>query len=494
MRGAAGDGRPAPGRRVTGWVPVLCSLAAFLLAGACLGPGLPDPREMTFPELRISPPLPERVVWENGTVMHLLPDREVPLVDVQILIRTGAVLEPEDKVGLAGLTGRVLRTGGSLRRSGPSLSETLEGMGAVLETSIGWESGRASLSVLSGDVEEGIELLAELLRYPRFEAEEVERAKNRKVESIRRRSDDPDTVAFLEFRKAVYGDDPRGRKATVEGVASIAREDLVAFHRRYFHPDRIIVGVSGDFETEEFIALWDRYFGDWSPVGRPAEPFPVPRLSPPPVVRMVRKGFPQSTILLGHLAPSSHSPDFFAFTLLNYVLGGAGFNSRLMGEIRSNRGLAYSVGSWYRGDVGYGVFIAYCKAGPENTVAAARLMREIIEEMREKGVTAEELRWAKDAIVNKLVFAIDSTAEVVSRKISYEYDGLPADFLETYPERIGAVGREEVLRLARQVLRPLQAPMVVVGGGPNLGEDLAEFGTVVEVPLEDPLPAGEAGP
>jgi zinc protease len=367
-------------------------------------------------------------------------------------------------------------------------------MGAVLETSIGWESGRVSLSVLSDDVEKGIELLADLLRHPRFEAGEVEKAKNRKIESIRRRGDDPDTVAFLEFRAAVYGDDPRGRKSTVEGVSSVSRDDLVAFHRRNFHPDRLIVGVSGDFEAEEFIALWDSHFGDWPAVGSPADPLPVPRFSPPPEVRLLRKGFPQSTILLGHLAPSADSPDFFAFTLLNYILGGAGFNSRLTGEIRSNRGLAYSVGSWYRGDIGYGVFVAHCKTAPENTAEAVRLMREIIGEVSEEGVTAEELRWAKDAIINKLVFAIDSTAEVVSRKVAYEYDGLPADFLETYPERIEAVGREEILRLAQRVLRPRQAPMVVVGDGPNLAEDLAEFGAVVEVPREDLVPAGADGP
>jgi predicted Zn-dependent peptidase len=449
---------------------------------------------MTFPALRLSPPAPERVVRDNGTVIHLLPDREVPLVDIQVLIRAGSVMDPRDKVGLAGLTGGVLRTGGSRRHSGSSLSETLEGMGAVLESSVGWESGRASLSVLSGDVEKGVELLAELLRYPRFEAEEVEKAKNRKIESIRRRGDDPDTLALLEFRNAVYGDDPRGRRSTVEGVSSISRDDLVAFHRRYFHPDRLIVGVSGDFETEEFIALWDRYFGGWPAVGRPADPVPVPRLSPPPTVRLLRKDFPQSTVLLGHLAPAVDSPDFFAFTLLNYILGGGGFNSRLTEEIRSNRGLAYSVGSWYRGDIGYGVFLAHCRTGPENTAEAARLMGEIIEDVREEGVTAEELRWAKDAIVNKLVFAIDSTAEVVSRKISYEYDGLPADFLETYPQRIEAVGLEEILRLARRTLHPRRAPLVVVGDGPDLVEDLAEFGTVVEVPLEDPVPAGEAGP
>jgi predicted Zn-dependent peptidase len=471
----------------------LGSVTVLLLAGACLGPGVPDPREMTFPALRISPPLPERVVRGNGTVMHLIPDREVPLVDVQVMIRTGSALDPKDKVGLAGLTGRVLRTGGSRLHSGSSLSEKLDGMGAVLETSIGWESGRASLSVLSGDVEKGIELLAEILRYPRFEESEVERAKNLKIESIRRRYDDPDTVALLEFRAAVYGDDPRGRRSTVEGIASITRDDLASFHSRYFHPDRLIVGVSGDFEAEEFISLWDRHFGDWPPVDRAVEPFPVPRLSPPPVVRLARKGFPQSTILLGHLAPSVDSPDFFAFTLLNYILGGGGFNSRLMEEIRSNRGLAYSVGSWYRGDVGYGVFMAHCKTGPESTVEAARLTREIIEEVREDGVTAEELRWAKEAIINKLVFAVDSTAEVVSRKMSYEYDGLPPDFLETYPERIEAVGREELLRLARQVLRPRQAPMVVVGDGRDLADALAEFGTVVEVPLEDPVPAGDVG-
>ena len=159
MRGVFSGGRRAAGR-----IPVPGLLAALLLAGACLGPGLPDPREITFPALRISPPAPERVVRENGTVIHLLPDREVPLVDIQVLIRAGAVMDPRDKVGLAGLAGGVLRTGGSRRHSGSSLSETLEGMGAVLESSIGWESGRVSLSVLSGDVEKGGELLAELTK------------------------------------------------------------------------------------------------------------------------------------------------------------------------------------------------------------------------------------------------------------------------------------------------------------------------------------------
>ena len=482
--------RDACGVRKIYLSPLLVRLPALLLCVASLSFGacatapavLPDPRTMAFPTLPLAPPQPRRIVLENGLVVLLLRDQEVPLVRVQALVRTGGVLEPADKVDLAEITGRVMRSGGTARYAGPEINRILESLGAVLETGIGRQSGTASLSVLTPDLPLGIDLLAEVLRRPVFDAAEVERVKARKIEEIRRGNDEPDAIAFREFRTAVYGDDPRGRQSSPEMAAAITRDDLVAFHARSFFPERTLLGVSGDFDEEELLALLRRHFGDWRPSGEPAPHFPVPDRPPRAGVFLTAKSLPQSTIVMGHLAPPKNSPDFYAFSVLEHILGGSGFGSRLMSEIRSNRGLAYSVGSFYRGDIGYGVFGAYCMTKSASTLEAARLMRGIIARVRDEGVSAEELRRAKDAIVNNLIFSVDATAEVVSQRLGFAYDGLPEDFLERYRDRIEAVGLEDVRRVAQRFLRPEALSTVVVGEEAALA-GLDEFGPATRITL-----------
>ena len=451
--------------------------------GACAaGPAAGDPRTMRFPTLPLAPPQPKRIELENGLVLFLLRDPEVPLVTVQALVRTGAVLEPAAKVDLAEITGRVMRTGGTARLTGQQLNVRLESLGAVVETGIGRQSGTASLSVLAPDLAVGIELLADVLRTPVFDAAEVERVKRRKIEEIRRSNDEPDTIAFREFRTAVYGDDPRGRQSTPEMAAAITRDDLVDFHARSFFPDRTMLGVSGFFDEEQLLALVRRHFGDWPPAGAQAPAFPVPTRPPQSGVFLVPKELPQATLIMGHLAPAKDSAEFFAFSVLDHILGGSGFSSRLTSEIRSDRGLAYSVGSFYRGDVGYGVFGAYCMTKSASALEAARLMRGIIERIGVEGVSAEELRRAKDAIVNNLIFSVDGTREVIAQRLGFAYDGLPADFLERYRDRVEAVSLEDVRAAAVRFLRPDAMSMVVVGEDAALA-GMDEFGPVTRITL-----------
>ncbi len=437
---------------------------------------------MRFPTLPLAPPQPKRVVLENGLVLFLLRDTEVPLITVQALVRTGAVLEPATKVDLAEITGRVMRTGGTAHHSGAELNQRLESLGAVLETGIGRQSGSASLSVLAPDLAVGIELLAEVLRTPVFDPAEVERIKRRKIEEIRRSNDEPDAVAFREFRTAVYGDDPRGRQSSPEMAAAITREDLVDFHASSFFPDRTMLGISGSFDESELLALVRRHFGDWQRAGTPAPVFPLPQRPPQAGVFLAAKETPQATLVMGHLAPAKDSAEYFSFSVLDYILGGSGFSSRLTSEIRSDRGLAYSVGSFYRGDVGYGVFGAYCMTKSASGLEAARLMRGIIERVRAEGVTAAELRRAKDAIVNNLIFSVDGTRAVVAQRMSFAYDGFPDDFLERYRDRVEAVGLEEVRAVARRFLRPDALSLVAVGGDAALA-GFEEFGPVTRITL-----------
>ena len=460
-------------------------IAALALAAGCAGTSSPDPRRMTFPPVTFDPPEHRRLAGPGGTVIYLLEDHEVPLVNVQVLVRTGSVLDPPGRTGLAEMTGRTLRTGGAEGHPPRQLNEELEGMGAILETSIGREAGHASLSVLSPDLERGIALLAAVLRTPLFAEEEVERAAGRKIEQLRRSNDDPDTIAFRELRAVLYGDDPRGRTPEPEEIAAITRDDLVAFHRRHFRPDRLLVGASGDFDGETFLQIWEREFGDWEPAGTDPEPFPLPVPSTERALHLAVRDFPQTTIALAQFAPPLDSPDYFSFLVMNYILGGAGFNSRLTEEIRSNRGLAYSVGSSYRGERGYGVLAAWCKTGEERAPEALGLMLDVMERVRNEGVTDEELRWAKESIINGLIFSVDRTAKVLSLRMAHEYDGLPPDFLERYPGRIASVTAGEVGRAAAEHLSPGGAPVAIVGRRGEGASPFSSFGRTVDIPLRE---------
>ena len=241
---------------------VLIMLVLGILAVLPLGSAmaetsvLPDPRQMKFEPVTFTPPDVERLVLENGLVVFLLEDHELPLVTVSAMMRTGSWLDPAEKTGLAGLTGNLMRTGGSAKMSAQRVDEELERIAAGISFSIGEESGSATLDVLKKDLETGLRIFADLLRTPAFESERVELAKLQAIEGIRRRQDQPGSIAAREFAKLMYGPaHPYARESTVESITKITRDDLAEFHRRTIHPNGLIVGVSGDFDKEAMVAL-----------------------------------------------------------------------------------------------------------------------------------------------------------------------------------------------------------------------------------------------
>ena len=260
------------------------------------------------------------------------------------------------------------------------------------------------------------------------------------MEAIRRSNDNPEEIAYREFRKALYRGNPRGEVPTLESIEKIQRGDLIAFYRKFFHPNTMILGVSGDFKKEEMIDALEKAFRELDRVvDRTAfhsPPFPAGR-----EIRFTTlpKDTPQSTILLGHLSLPLGHPDYFPFQILNYILGGGGFSSRLTQEIRSNQGLAYAVGSFYRGRVGYGVFGTYCQTKSASTHRAISLLYGIVEDMKKNPPGPETLDWAKNALINQFIFSFTSSADVVLQQMRLEYDGLPQDYLKTYRERLSGV-------------------------------------------------------
>ncbi|MBP1721504.1 MAG: zinc-dependent peptidase lipoprotein, family [Deltaproteobacteria bacterium] len=263
------------GKHVMAAAALRLAVLLFAALSACKPPLLPSPADMVFQPVRFSFPQADRVQLSNGMVLYLREDHELPLLNLVALIRTGAVYEPEDKLGLASLTGTVMRTGGTSALSGDEINEQLEFIAASMETGISREAGSASLSVLSKDREIGFRIFADVLMHPVFAQDKVDLAKKKELEAIRRRNDDPQDIAFREFRRTLFRDNPRGRVPTLKTVSAVTREDMIAFHRTYVRPNTMILGVSGDFKREEMIGTIERLFAGWEPAGVDMPSIPV---------------------------------------------------------------------------------------------------------------------------------------------------------------------------------------------------------------------------
>ncbi len=444
---------------------------------------LKHPREMTFPPLSFVPPKAARTVLSNGMVLYLLEDPELPLVNVSALIRTGSIYDPPEKSGLAQLTATLLRTGGTSDQTPQAINEALEFMAAEMEFSMGRESGTASLSVLKKDFPSALSIFASLLMKPAFDPAQVDLAKKQEMEAIRRSDDNPQEIAYREFRKVLYEGNPRGQVPTLESIESIQRDDLIDFHQRFFQPNNILLGISGDFKKEEMIHSLEEAFRGWQRSLIELPFIPVPSPHDKKWIYYVRKDLPQTTILWGHLSLPLDHPDHIPFQVLNFILGGGGFNSRLTREIRSNQGLAYSVGSFYQGRVGYGVFGAFCQTKSSTTHKAISLLYEITEGLEKNKPGPEEVDWAKKTLVNQFIFSFISSASMVSQQMRLEYDGLPEDYLVHYQERVASVTPEDLGRVAEKHLHPEKSILLVVGKEEDFDQPLFSFGLVNRIEL-----------
>lgn len=475
-------GRSRPGLKVA--VLLMAVLSATI--GWAGNVALNDPRTMGFPPVEFSPPEPARVVLDNGMVVYLLEDHELPLVSVSAVIRTGGWLEPADKVGVAALTGSVMRTGGGGGMTAEQIDEELEQFAIDINVSIGRQSGSASVDVLRKDLERGLKIFAGLLRQPAFEALRVELAKLQAIEGIRRRQDSPGSIVGREFLKQLYGPEhPSARESTIESIKGINREDLVEFHRRTVHPNGIILGVTGDFKQAEMIALLRAAFGDWKKGDVPELKIPDVRdAGGSSIVRFVNKETSQAHLRIGHLTIREDDPDYVPLAIANDILGGSSFRSRLFNDVRTKRGLAYSVGS--RLNVGMhdqGVWLMRAETKLPSTQEVISRFVANLERMRTELVTDEELAEAKEAYVNSFVFSFASRSAIVGRFVELEYDGLPKDFLQQLRARVVALTKEDILRAAKKHFHPDRLTIVAVGPGEALPKLLSSFGEVKEIKL-----------
>jgi predicted Zn-dependent peptidase len=306
------------------------------------------------------------------------------------------------------------------------------------------------------------------------------------MEALRRQNDDPKEVAERELTKAIYRGTPLGQVPTVATVKAITRDDMVSFHKKYYHPNNVIMSVAGDFNSREMVAALNRAFAGWrnEPVQFP--PVAAPRTELRPAVLHVEKDVNQSVIRMGHIGIDKDNPDLYAIRVMDEILGSGGFNSRLMAEIRNRQGLAYHVASSF--DIGrryLGTFRAVTETKAQSTAKTIGLMEEIITAITKEPVTDQELTLAKDAIINSFIFGFTNTASVASQKARLDYYHYRPGYLENYRDNIAKVTREDVLWVARKYLHPEAMILVVVGDEKRFDKPLATFGKVEEVKLEN---------
>ncbi len=463
-----------------------------VLCSGCITDRLPrHPDELRIESLSFSPPPAERTVLSNGMVVYLLEDHDLPLFEMVVYCRAGSIYEPEDKVGLANLTGTVMRTGGTTSMSGDEIDEVLEFMAASVEVSVDREAAVATLRVLAKDTARGMELFADILRHPVFHDDKLDLAKKQAIEEIRRRYDTPGSIIEAEFPKLIYGEDSIWARLPSENtIGNISREDPVCFHKKYFVPNNMILAISGDFDTGDLTARLETLLGDWSsrdlsfPPIRPIEPVRAAS------VNYIHRQMNQSNIRLGHLGVRRHDPDQFAIEIMNYVLGWGGFTSRLWKEVRSDRGLAYHVYGVMGSGMQQGIFEAGCQTSAQTTYEAIALIRDVIAGMRETRPSDDEIVLAKEAKLNRFVFNFGSSAQIVRQRAALEFYGYPSDYLDTYEANIMAVTSEEVYRVANERLHPDTLVILVVGDSAKFDKPLSTLGDVNT--LELPHGAGVA--
>jgi len=472
-------------------VVVFVFLGLSLLQSGCARQQVRDYKDLKYPKLsQIEIPQVNRVTLANGMRLFLLEDHELPLVNVSARIRTGSIYEPADKIGLASITGEVMRTGGTTSKTGDELDEELERLAASVETRIGLNSGYASVSVLKKDIDKGLAILADVLRNPAFREDKIQLAKMQERSMIARRNDNVRAIAGREYNKLIYGlASVYARHSEYATIDSITRDDLVAFHKKFFGPNNMMLAVWGDFDTKEMIKKLEKAFEGWEKVDLELPKVPQVKYDFRKTVNQIRKDdVNQSNIYLGHIGGLMNDPDYFALVMMNKILGG-GFTGRLFKNIRSREGLAYSVYGTYSANYNFpGLFYVGCQTKSESTVYAIRAMIEEVKKMTESKVTDEELALAKESYLNSFVFNFDTKGEIVGRLMDYEYYGYPADFLMKTKENIEKVTKADVLRVARKHLRADKMQILAVGRPQDFDEPLSVLGPVREIDITIPEP------
>ena len=445
-----------------------------------------DIKKTPLPDFKV--PEPETFTLKNGMRVFLMEDREIPIVSVRAIIRTGSFWEPQSRVGLARLTGTVQRTGGTTSMTGDQIDDFLEARAAFVETSIGGDAGSAGMNCLKQDFDDVFKVYLDVLRNPAFAQDKLDLAKVQSNAGIARRNDNVGGITGREIGRLVYGpDSPIVSLEEYATIAAITRDDLVAWHKTYYVPNNILLGVSGDFDPKAMRKTIEQAFASW-PTGPKVTVGKISyRTTPNPGVFFVEKpDVTQANIAMAALGIEQTNPDYFAAQIMNEVLGG-GFSGRLVNAIRTKKGLAYSVSG--------GLGAAFDRPGlmrlgmqtkSASLFDAIAALKEEVNGIVTNPPTDDEMSLAKESFLNSFIFNYDSRAGILAQQMNYAYHGLPSNYLEMYRGNIEKVTKDDVVRVAKKYVHVDDLSILVVGRAADFTKPLDTLGKVTNVDITIP--------
>src|SRR6202165_3226372 len=427
---------------------------------------LPSYKDLKYPLLpAIKIPEPVEFTLSNGMKVFLLEDHELPLVTGSALIRTGNLFDPPTKRGLAGLTGEVLRSGGTKAKTGDQLDEELENVAAQVESQIGETSATLAFSCLKENTDQVLGIFKDFLTSAEFREDKVDLAKTQLRSEISRRNDDPGGIAEREFSDIIYGrNSPYVWSVEYAHVDNLQRQDLVDFYHRYYFPSNIMLSIYGDFSAADIKTKLEQILGSWKYTQPTVPAFPkVLQSATPGVFLATKTDVTQTFFNVGHLGGELRDKDYPALEVASQILGG-GFSSRLFRNVRTEHGWAYNIGSgWAASYDNPGTFRISGSTQSAHTVDTLKAIREELDRIRTSEVTDQELQTAKDTNLNGFVFHFDRPSKTLNRLVQYEYYGYPRDFIFQYQKAIAAVTKADVLRVAQKYFRPQDLTYVATG-------------------------------
>jgi zinc protease len=455
------------------------------------------PSDLKFPPLKYDPPHPKdfRMEFKNGLVGYIKEDRDLPLFDISAQINFGSLYVPADKTGLAALMSSTMIKGGTATREGSDIEEAINFVGGSLSFRAGERTATLSLSVLSKDMEQGLELFFDVLMHPEFRQGSIDLAKASLISGLRQANDQPNGVLNREYERLLYGEHALTREATQKTYETMTQADLKAAHAQYFFPKNIILAASGDFEKTELKAKIDQFVSGWENKSVRIPIFPKEFPDPEAGVYFIQKQINQGYISIGHLGIEDTDPDYFAVQVMNFILGGGSFTSRITMKVRSDEGLSYSQGSRYRYRWGYpGTFSGFVTTKSSTVGYAISLILDEFNRIRNEPVTDFEMDTAINYYLESFSNSFESGQRTMSTFANLEMTGKPMDYYQTYRDKIRAVTKAKVQEVARKYVRPDQAVIMIVGdfepcnkGGDKWPGPLDKLGKIHTITLKDPL-------
>ena len=402
------------------------------------------------------------ITTPGGLKAWLVEDHSIPFVALELRFRGGASLDAPDARGATNLMVALLEEGAA-ERDARAFAQATEELAARFGYSTSDDAGSVSARFLTESRAASVDLLRDSLVAPRFDEDAIERVRAQVLAGLRSDETDPRDIASREAARLIYGDHPYGSKqeGTPESVAALTRDDLVAAHRAALSRDRVYISAVGDITAEELGVLLDHLLGDLPETGAP-----LPEradLTLPGGVKVVEFETPQSVALFAQPGIDRHHPDFFAAFILNHILGGGGFESRLMAEVREKRGLTYGVYSYIADKDAAEIWAGSVASANDRVAEAIDVIRAEWTRLRDEGVTAEELENAKTYLTGAYPLRFDGNGTIASIAVGMQMDGLPTDYIANRNDMVNAVTLEEINRVARERLDPGALTFVVVG-------------------------------